>query len=104
MCDEAEPYAISELAELATITLENFCSDFVKTKKGIGLKDSDDALIGLMGLALYWLWVSNHFIDLEGVLKAVQSKAEAWIDADPDVTPWTGSGARKIDPGPGRLH
>jgi hypothetical protein len=40
-----------------------------------------------MGLALYWLWVFDHFIDLENVLRSVQSKAGAWIDADPDVTP-----------------
>ena len=27
MCNEAVPRAISELADLATITLENFCAD-----------------------------------------------------------------------------
>jgi hypothetical protein len=48
--------------------------------------------------------VFDHTIDLEDVVRVVQSKAEAWIDADPDVTLWTGSGARKIDPAPGRLH
>jgi hypothetical protein len=57
-----------------------------------------------MGLALYWLWVFDHFLDLEDVVRVFQSKAAAWIDADPDVTPWTGSCARKTNPVPGRLH
>jgi hypothetical protein len=105
MRNDAEPRPMSELAGYATDTLENFCADLPKeSPRDEGLIKSSNALIELMGLALYRLWVFDHFIDLENVLRSVQSKAEAWIDADPDVTPWTGSGARKIDTGPGRLQ
>jgi hypothetical protein len=105
MCNDAEPRAISELVGYATDTLENFFADLPEESPPDGsLTKSSNALLELMGLALYWLWVFDHFIELEDVLRSVQGKAEAWIDADPDVTPLTGSGARKIDPPPGRLH
>jgi hypothetical protein len=105
MGDEAEPHAIAELADLASYTLENFCfalSD--KTQKDRINVDSSHALIELMGLALYWVWVFDHLVDLEDVLKAVQSKAEAWIEADPDEVALTVGDAQKIDPPRGRLH
>ena len=104
MCNDAEPSGISELADFATTTLENFCSDFEKTEKDGSRIESSDALIVLMGLALYWLWVFDHFIDLEDVLKSVQTRAEAWIEADPDQTAWTAGDAQKITPPPRRLH
>jgi hypothetical protein len=104
MCNEAEPSAISKLADVASYALENFCSEVKGTQKDGRPIESSHALIELMGLTLYWLWVFDHFIDLENILRSVQSKAEAWIDADPDVAPWTGSGARKANPSPGRLH
>ena len=87
------------------ILSKKFCADLPEeSPKNGSLTESSNALIELMGLALYWLWVFDHTIDLEDVVRVVQSKAEAWIDADPDVTLWTGSSARKIDPAPGRLH
>jgi hypothetical protein len=88
MCNDAEPHAISELVGYATDTLENFCADLPEeSPKDESLMESSNALVELMGLALYWLWVFDHFIDLENVLRSMQSKAEAWIDADPEVTP-----------------
>ena len=105
MCNDAEPSAVSKLADFASFTLENFCGDLTEKAQKDGSRiELSPALIELMGMALYWIWVFDRFIDLEDILKFVQSKAEAWIDADPDVTPWTGSGARKIDPATGRLH
>lgn len=105
MFNDAEPHTISELVDFATETLENFCADLPEeSRRGGSLTKSSNALIELISLALYWLWVFDHFIDLENVLRSVQRKAEGWIDNDPEATPWTGSGARKIDTGPGRLH
>jgi hypothetical protein len=50
-----------------------------------------------MGMALYWIWVFDHFIDLEDIVKSVQSKADAWIDADSDQTTWTADDAQKTN-------
>ena len=105
MFNNAEPRVNSELVEYASLTLESFCAVLPEERPKDGnMTKTSNALIELMGLSLYWLWTFNHFVDLENVLNSVQSKAETWIDADPAVTPLTGSGTRKINPVPGRLH
>jgi hypothetical protein len=105
MCNEAEPSAMSELTDFATCTLENFCGDLTEKAQKDGSRiELSPALIELMGMALYWIWVFDHFIDLEDIVKSVQSKAEAWIEADPDRTTRTAGDAQKSNSPLGRLH
>jgi len=105
MCNDAEPSAVSKLADFARFTLANFCGDLTEKARKDGSRiELSPALIELMGMTLYWIWVFDPFIDLEDIVKSVQSKAEAWIDADPDQTTWTADDAQKTNPPLGRLH
>ena len=58
MCNEAEPSAVSKIADFASFTLENFCGDLTEKAQKDGSRiELSPALIELMGMALYWIWV-----------------------------------------------
>jgi hypothetical protein len=75
MCNDAEPSAVSKLADFASFTLENFCGDLTEKAQKDGSRiELSPALIELMGMALYWIWVFDHFINLEDIVKSVQAR------------------------------